>query len=218
MTGILIEVNLVVETSGEVFVYLQIFGSLVKVSQYEIVWFLQTGSLLWLIAVIVLCEYNAKFLRSLLIAIVSLAETLDQLWISQCTCEVSLALILLQLVELLIPVGVCLHLIYVVEQEVGSVDNTIKIGIYRLDVGVGSLDIFPTVDIAIGIRVALHAVHEVCLQIWQDSQIARIESAALETVVDTVHQLVHVAHRVDSLVHADRILRILIKTGRHREG
>ena len=44
------------------------------------------------------------------------------------------------------------------------------------------------------------------------------EGAALKTVVDTVHQLVHVAHRVDSLVHADRILRILIKTGRHREG
>ena len=125
---------------------------------------------------------------------------------------------MLQLVELLITVGVCLYLIYMIEQEVGIVDNTIKIGIYRLDVGVGSLDIFPTVDIAIGIRVALHAVHKVCLQIWQDCQIARIEGAALETVVDTVHQLVHVAHRVDSLVHADRILRILIKTGRHREG
>ena len=218
MTGILVKVNLVVETSCEVFVYFQIFSSLVKISQYEIVWFLQSGPLLWLIAVIVLCEYNAEFLRSLLIAIVSLAETLDQFWVSQGTGEVSLALILLQLIKLLIIIGCSLYLFNIIEQEITSVDYIIKVGIYRLNVGVGSLDIFPTVDIAIGIRVALHTVHEVCLQIWQDCQIARIEGAALETVVDTVHQLVHVVHRVDSLVHADRILRILIKTGRHREG
>ena len=50
-----------------------------------------------------------------------------------------------------------------VKQEVGTIDNTIKGTIYRLDVGVGRLDVFPTVDIAIGIGVALHTVHEVCI-------------------------------------------------------
>ena len=82
----------------------------------------------------------------------------------------------------------------------------------------GTLDVFPAIDVAVGIRVALYAEHEVCLQIWQDCQIARIQGAALETVVDTDHQLIHIFHLVDSLIHADGILWIFVKTGRQREG
>ena len=152
---------------------------------------------------IVLGQHYAKLAGCLLVVVVSLAEALDKLRVSQGACKTCLALILLQLVEKLVAIGVGSHLVEIVEQEVASVDDTVEVGINSLDVGVGGLDVLPTVDVAIGIRVALHAEYEVGLQIGQNGKIARIQGAALEAVVDTYHQLVHILYCIDSLVHTD---------------
>ena len=187
MAGVLAEEDVVVEVVRVVIAHLQVLGSLVEIAEHKLIRLLERGTLLGLIALVVLGDDHAQLLCSLLIVVVSLAEAFDQLRVSQSSCKQGLALILLQLVELCVAIGVGSHALDVVEQEVAVVDHLVERGVHSLYVCIGRLDVLPSEDVAISIRVALHAEDEVCLQVGQDCEVARIQGAALETVVDTYH-------------------------------
>ena len=148
MASVLGEVDLVVKASGEVVLKFQTLSSLVKVGKHKLVRRLQAGTLLDFVAMIVLGQHHAKLAGCLLVVVVSLAEALDKLRVSQGACKTCLALTLLQLVEKIVAIGVGSHLVEIVEQEVASVDDIIKVGIYSLNIGIGGLDVLPTIDVA----------------------------------------------------------------------
>ena len=82
VTRHLVEIYLVVESAREVVFELQQLLSLVEVGKNKLIRLLERGATCGFVAFIVLGKHHAKCLGSLLVAVVCLAEKLDQLGVS----------------------------------------------------------------------------------------------------------------------------------------
>lgn len=109
------------------------------------------------------------------------------------------------------------YVVHAIQHEVTAIDHCVQGLVYRFDVCVRSKDIFPAPDAAVCIGVTVYGVHEVGLEVGQQSEVTGIQGAAFEGIVDADDCLVYVGHRPDGIVKRNFVFGQFVQTRSGRQ-
>ena len=187
-----------------------------QVGKHKGVGFLEGGALRWLRSEIAGRKHYSQLVCCGL-RLVGLAEKLDELAVGQGPAEIGLSRQGVKLKNLSVVGKAFLERSYHIQIVVALPYGIIKGRIDRLYVHIVGTYV-PLPEVHIGIGVALHGVHEVCLYVRADGKTPAVEASALEGVVYAVYYLLGVGKVLHSLVDGNIVPRYLFKAGAERQG